>query len=193
MARSPNRYQPSRRFELVIHYGFAERDGDNLYNAAQAFGPDGTRLARHRKLILPPGFESDYFSIGRHIDVFDYCGLRIAALICYDAEFPELARQAALRGADIILVPTALARQWGWVANQMILTRGFENGLSYLGASFIAAPDGEILARAGATAEVITAKIAKSRVKDAQNRLPYHRDVGKIQLDGDAPPSADTL
>jgi hypothetical protein len=27
---------------------------------------------------MPPGFESDYFSIGRHIDVFDYCGLRIA-------------------------------------------------------------------------------------------------------------------
>ena len=197
----------ARRFNLAIHYGFAERDGDNLYNAAQIFGPDGMRLARHRKLILPPGFESDYFSIGRHIDVFDYCGLRIATLICYDAEFPELARQAALRGADIILVPTALARQWGWVANQMIPARGFENGvflayanhagtengLSYLGASFIAAPDGEILARAGATAEVITAKIAKSRVKDAQNRLPYHRDVGKIQLDDDAPPSADTL
>jgi hypothetical protein len=40
---------------------------------------------------------------------------------------------------------------------------------------------------------VITAKIAKSRVKDAQSRLPYHRDVGKIQLDDDAPPSADAL
>ena len=165
------------------------------------------RLARQRKLILPLGFESDYFSIGRHIYVFYYCGQRIATLICYDAEFPELKRQAALRGADIILVPTALAQQWGWVANQMIPTRGFENGvflayanhagtengLNYLGASFIAAPDGEILARAGATAEVITAKIAKSRVKDARNRLPYHRDVGKIQLDDDAPPSPDAL
>lgn len=85
-------------------------------------------------------------------------------MICYDAEFPELARQAALRGADIILVPTAFAQQWVWVANQMMPTRGFENGvflayanhagtenwLSYLGASFIAAPDGEILAWAGA-------------------------------------------
>ena len=90
------------------------------------------RLARHQKLILPPGFESDYFSIGRHIYVFDYCGLRIATLICYDAEFPELARQAALRGADIILVPTALAQQWGWVANQMIPTRGSETGCFWL-------------------------------------------------------------
>ena len=31
----------ARRFNLTIHYGFAERDGDNLYNAAQIFGPDG--------------------------------------------------------------------------------------------------------------------------------------------------------
>ena len=68
-----------------------------------------------------------------------------------------------------------------------------ENGLSYLGANFIAAPDGEILARAGATDDAITAKIAKSCVKDAQNRLPYQRDVGKIRLDdNNAPPSADT-
>jgi predicted amidohydrolase len=51
----------ARRFELAIHYGFAERDGDNLCNAAQIFGPDGMRLARLRSLILPPGFESDYF------------------------------------------------------------------------------------------------------------------------------------
>ena len=89
-------------------------------------------MARHWKLILPTGFESDYFSIGRHIDVFDYCGLRIASFICYGAEFPELAHQAALRGADIILVPTALAQQWGRVANQMMPTRGFENGFFWL-------------------------------------------------------------
>ena len=46
-----------------------------------------------------------------------------------------------------------------------------ENGLSYLGASFIAAPD------------IIAAPIEKSRVQAAQARLPYHQDVGKIQLD----------
>ena len=101
----------------------------------------------------------------------------------------------------MILVPTALAKQWGLVAHQVILTRSFENGgvlayanhagtengLSYLGASFIAAPYDVILARASAIAKVIIAKIAKSRVKDAQNRLPYHRDVNKIQLHEQCP------
>ena len=162
-----------------------------------AVGPDGAQLGRHRKLILPPGFESIYFSTGHQIDLFVYCGLTIATLICYDAEFPELARKAAMRGADIIVVPTALGHQWGWVAHQMIPTRGFENGvflayanhagmengLSYLGASFIAAPDGALMVRAGAAPDIIAAPIEKSRVQAAQARLPYHQDVGKIQLD----------
>ena len=186
----------ARRYNLAIHYGFAERDAGKLYNAAQIFGPDGTCYGRHRKLILPPGFESSYFTTGRHIDLFDYGGLTFATLICYDAEFPELARHAAMRGADVILVPTALGHQWGWVAHQMIPTRGFENGvflayanhagredgLSYLGASFIAAPDGEILVRAGVVPDIIAAPIEKGRVTAAKKRLPYHQDVGKIQL-----------
>jgi len=186
----------ARRYNLAIHYGFAERDADKLYNAAQIFGPDGTCYGRHRKLILPPGFESSYFTTGQHIDLFDYCGLTFATLICYDAEFPELARHAAMCGADVILVPTALGHQWGWVAHQMIPTRGFENGvflayanhagredgLSYLGASFIAAPDGEILVRAGAVPDIIAAPIEKGRVTAAKKRLPYHQDIGKIQL-----------
>ena len=187
----------ARHYNLAIHYGFAERDGDTLYNAAQIFGPDGTLYGRHRKLILPPGFESNYFTTGQHVDLFDFCGLTFATLICYDAEFPELARHAAMRGADDILVPTALGHQWGWVAHQMIPTRGFENGvflayanhagmengLSYLGASFIAAPDGALMVRAGAAPDIIVAPIEKSRVQAAQARLPYHEDVGKIQLD----------
>jgi len=187
----------AQRYNLAIHYGFAERDGDRLFNAAQLFGPDGQRLGGHRKLILPPGFESRYFTTGTGIHLCAYRAMTVATLICYDAEFPELARQAAMRGADIILVPTALGDQWGVVAHKMIPTRGFENGvflayanyagcengLSYLGASFISAPDGAILARAEAAPEVIIATIDKSCVAAAQNRLPYHQDLGKIQLD----------
>ena len=74
-----------------------------------------------------------------------------------------------MRGADVILVPTALGHQWGWVAHQMIPTRGFENGA--------------LMVRAGAAPDIIAAPIEKSRVQAAQARLPYHQDVAKIQLD----------
>ena len=185
----------ARHYNLAIHYGFAERDGDTLYNAAQIFGPDGTLYGRHRKLILPPSFESNYFTPGQHIDLFDFCGLIFATLICYDAEFPELARRRHARrrcyfGANRAWPSMGLGGASNdtnpWFENGVFLAyanhAGMEEGLSYLGASFIAAPDGEILARAGAAPDIIVAPIEKSRVTAAQERLPYHQDIGKIQL-----------
>ena len=73
----------ARRYNLAIHYGFTERDWKKLYNATQAVGPDGAQLGQHRKLILPPGSESSYFSTGHQIDLFVYSGLSMATLILF--------------------------------------------------------------------------------------------------------------
>ncbi|QJF50308.1 carbon-nitrogen hydrolase family protein [Roseobacter ponti] len=175
---------------LAIHYGFPEADGGAVFNAAQCFGPDGMRLGGHRKLVIPPGFERDHFSPGKGCEVFTYRGLKIATLICYDAEFPETVRHVASAGAELLLVPTALGAQWAWVAQKMIPTRAFENGiylayansagtehgLAFLGQSLIASPDGQELARAGAEAGVISAVLHPEKVAVAQARLPYLTD-----------------
>ena len=182
---------------VAVHYGFAEADGADIYNAAQCFGPDGMLLGGHRKLAIPPGFEQNHFKRGQGCSLFSYRGLRIATLICYDAEFPETARHVAAMGAELILVPTALGDQWGWVSQTMIPARayengvflayansaGTENGMKFLGQSFIAAPDGQELARAGASAEVIYGVIARERVAASQSRLPYLNDLKLLQPD----------
>lgn len=187
----------ARKFGVAIHYGYVEASGGTLYNSAQCFGPDGDRIGGHRKLILPPGSETGYFAAGEGCSVFEYRGLRIATLICYDAEFPETARFVSALGADLILVPTALSDNWAWVADKMIPTRAFENGvylayanhagvengLSYLGHSFIAGPDGKILAQAGKSHETLVADIFPERVKAAQARLPYLADRRAIRLE----------
>ena len=176
---------------VAIHYGFAEADGAEIYNAAHCFGPDGAWLGGHRKLSIPPGFEADHFTRGQGCTLFTYRGLRIATLICYDAEFPETARHVASLGAELILVPTALDDQWGWVAQTMIPTRayengvflayansaGVENGMRFLGESFIAAPDGCELARADAGPGLIYGTLEREKVATAQRRLPYLEDV----------------
>ena len=186
----------ARKHSVAIHYGFAEQGGSRIYNTAQCFGPDGTLLGGHRKLAIPPGFETKYFAQGKGCRLFTYRGLRIATLICYDAEFPEAVRHVASLGAELILVPTALGDQWEWVAQTMIPSRayengvflayansaGVENGMRFLGQSFIAAPDGLILARAGADAGLIYAEIEPERVAKAQSRLPYLKDALKIRL-----------
>lgn len=183
---------------IAVHYGFAERDGGHIYNTAQCFGPDGGLLGRHRKLAIPPGFETDHFTRGAGCSLFTYRGLRIATLICYDAEFPETARHVASLGAQLILVPTALGAQWEWVSQTMIPTRayengvflayansaGVENGMRFLGQSFIAAPDGRELARAGANSGLIYGDIDPERVVAAQERLPYLSDVKTLRTDG---------
>ena len=175
---------------LAIHYGFPEAAEGRVFNSAQCFGPDGQRLSLNRKLLIPPGFERDYFSPGQEYTLFAYRGVRIATLICYDAEFPETARHLACNGAELILVPTALGAQWEWVAQRMIPTRAYENGvflayansagtergLQFLGQSFIATPDGQELARAGADAEIIYGTLDIDRVSSAQSRLPYLAD-----------------
>ncbi|HMB75443.1 MAG TPA: carbon-nitrogen hydrolase family protein [Kiloniellaceae bacterium] len=186
----------AERFGLAVHYGYAERADGVIYSAAQCFGPNGRRLGHHRKLAIPPGFEQTYYAAGGGCKLFSYCGLKIAPLICYDAEFAEPARHVASKGAQLVLVSTALSAQWGWVARSMIPTRayengvflayanhaGTENGLDYLGASFIAAPDGVELARAGDAPEILVADLDPARVARAQTRLPYVTDCRRLQL-----------
>lgn len=185
----------AKAHRVAIHYGFAEADGEDIFNSAQCFGPDGKLLGGHRKLAIPPGLEADHFSRGRGCTLFSFRGLRIATLICYDAEFPETVRHVASLGAQLILVPTALGAQWSWVSTTMIPTRayengvflayansaGTENGMHFLGQSFVAAPDGEELVRAGHSPGLIYAALEHGRVAVAQSRLPYLQDVKTLQ------------
>ncbi len=186
----------AQEFSIAIHYGFSERSGDDLFNSALCVSANGQCLVHQRKLAIPPGFERDYFSPGAGCELFELGGLKIATLICYDAEFGETVRHVAGMGAHLVLVPTALGANWGWVAKTMIPTRayengvylayansaGTENGIDFLGASVIAAPDGSEDARAGSAIEVLYADLDIARVKAAQDRLPYLNDRKLIVL-----------
>ncbi|WP_293577001.1 carbon-nitrogen hydrolase family protein [Phaeobacter sp.] len=182
------------RHNIAIHYGFAEREGERIYNAASCIDRNGTLLACHRKLLLPPGFEGDHFCQGESYTYFEIDGIKAATLICYDAEFPEAFRTVASAGAELVLVPTALGAQWGVVANNVIPARAFENGvyvcyanssghengMNYYGGSCVIAPNGQELARAGASVEILQARIGKDAVHNAQHRLPYLVDRKKL-------------
>lgn len=179
----------STKTALVM--GYPELDGATLYNSALFIDASGMPCANHRKLAVPPGFEGDHFSAGNKITLFDYMGLKCAMLICYDAEFPETLRKAAHMGAELVIVPTALNVNWPVVADKVMPTRAFENGvwlayanhagaeggLEYYGHSCIVTPTGVDAARAGRAEQVIVADIDAGAVRAAQKRLPYLQDV----------------
>jgi predicted amidohydrolase len=150
---------------LTIIGGFNELGDDGLlYNSAVLADPGGIR-AVYRKVHLWDA-ESDFFVPGTAPPpvVATEHG-RIAMMICYDAEFPEWVRLPALAGADLLAVPTnwpvepvppgerpmVVANvQAGAFANRMFIAAacrcGTERGVSWVGGSLIAGPDGYPLA-----------------------------------------------
>jgi len=81
------------------------RSFTGIRNVAHLFSPSGS-LVTQEKLHITRSEHEDYGIVrGEGLRVFDTALGRIAILVCYDVEFPELARLLALAGAEILLVP----------------------------------------------------------------------------------------
>lgn len=98
--------------ELGVHavVGMTERHPDYaevLFNTAVLLGPEG-EIGRYRK-VHQPGDEKHLYYPGDNFPVFDTALGRIGMLICYDKVFPESTRELALKGAQIMIMPTAWA------------------------------------------------------------------------------------
>lgn len=91
---------------IVLAAGFCERDGDGrIYNSAALIDPTGLR-AVYRKLHLWAREKLLFCAGDAQPPVLDTTVGRVAVVICYDLEFPELTRSVALAGAQLLLVPT---------------------------------------------------------------------------------------
>ncbi|MDF1566702.1 MAG: hypothetical protein P1P77_01645 [Spirochaetaceae bacterium] len=140
--------------------GFAEKDGEAVYNSAALVGPDGL-IGVYRKIHLF-NFESELFDPGGEPpEVYDVDGMKVGMMICFDWFFPETARLLALAGAEVIAHPANLVLDW---CQRSMVTRCLENNLfavtanrwgtefrggqevRFTGASQITAPRANILA-----------------------------------------------
>lgn len=86
-----------------------------IRNECRVFGPDGGWHAQ-RKLHMTR-FEREEWDIaaGEGLNIFETEWGRFAVAICYDVEFPEIARAAALSGADILVVPSCTDDRQGFL------------------------------------------------------------------------------
>jgi N-carbamoylputrescine amidase len=99
--------------EIVIIAGLFEKRSVGLYhNSAIVIDADGTYLGKYRKMHIPqdPGYtEKYYFTPGDlGYQVFKTRYADVGVLICWDQWFPEAARLTAMKGAEIIFIPTAI-------------------------------------------------------------------------------------
>jgi 5-aminopentanamidase len=172
---------------VVIVGGFAELGADGqLYNSAALVDPGGLR-AVYRKAHLWDA-EGDFFTPGTAPPpVVDTAFGRIGMMICYDVEFPEWVRVPALAGADLLAVPTnwpaepvppgerpnvVLNVQAAAFANRIFVAAacrvGAERGVSWVGGSLVAGPDGYPLAGPAGAAdpELVIADCDLARARD---------------------------
>lgn len=181
-------------YKIAIVAGFPELATDGkVYNSVAFIDSNGQTLCVYRKTHLFGEVDRAQFSAGAILNApFTYNGWKIALAICYDIEFPEVARFYAQSGAELILTPTANMAPFFSVASNMVPVRAQENAIYiayanyvgsegefiYCGLSCICGPFGEDIVRAGLDSdELIFGSICREDIQDARNSTPYLQDI----------------
>ena len=196
----------AREKNVVIVAGLFERRTAGLFhNTAVVIEKDGEIAGVYRKMHIPDDpffYEKFYFAPGDlGFKSFQTSVGNVGICICWDQWFPEAARLTALRGAEILVYPTAIGwqaaekEQWGasqlsaWqtmmrshaIANGVFLVApnrvGVENHIEFWGSSFIADPYGNLMHTAAIDQpETLLAQCDLSLVETARTHWPFLRD-----------------
>lgn len=164
-------HEVARKNDVHLVLGLPERDGDRFYNSAVLVGPSGL-IGSYRKVHLFYE-EKRYFQPGnRGFPVFEFNGVKVGLLVCFDHLFPEAARALALQGAQLICHPSnlvlptkaqlstrvrAMENRLFWVLCNRFGTedRG-DKRLTYTGESQVVDPDGQVLVGAPQAGEALS-------------------------------------
>jgi len=119
---------------LYIAYGFPERlpgtvGAAGVSDSANLVGPEGLVLTYRKRHLVRTTQEHLVFVPGTELPVVEAGGMRVALVICWDLGFPELARGAALAGADLILAPSGWRDPWGPQYELSCAARALDNAV----------------------------------------------------------------
>lgn len=115
-----------------LAFGMLERDGDNLYNSCVLLGPRGI-VGVYRKIHLPFLGVDRFVTRGTDpMQVYEVGEMRVGMHICYDASFPEATRVLALKGADLVILPTNWPPGADTFAEYLPNARALENHIYFL-------------------------------------------------------------
>ena len=174
----------ARERETAIVVGAAERTGPGVANSALCINRQGELAGVYRKTHLF-GAERDAYLEGRELVTVELAGRRLGVMICFDVEFPEVARTLALRGADLLVTISANPAEFRRDHDVFVPARALENGLPHLyvnrggdqdgiafaGSSMAIDPEGGVLAGAGSDAEqLLGADVGDAGRRDARTR-----------------------
>lgn len=181
------------KYGVAVVYGCAEvADDGSVYNTVRLVDASGEHLGSHHKSHLYADLDRSMFVAGAdRAPVIEFGGWHIGLLICYEVEFPEMARSVASRGADLICVPTANMAEFNDVQRVLLPARALENqvflayanyvgtegDLTYGGLSTILGPTGASVVDKRGVPELITATIVRTDIKRSRGQFCYLDDL----------------
>ncbi len=196
----------AKELGIVLPVSFFEEDGSRRFNALTMIDADGKVLDLYRKSHIPdaPGYsEKFYFANGdTGFMVHDTAVGKVGAGICWDQWFPEAARCMVLKGAEILIYPTAIGSEpsdpawdsrdhWQLVmqghaganitpliaANRVGIEKGPSGSMVFYGSSFITDHTGAKIAEADRVSEgVITAALDTEAIAKQRRAWGVFRD-----------------
>jgi beta-ureidopropionase len=186
----------AKRHGLHVVAPIVEKGDLGIYhNSAVVIGPEGDMIGCYRKVHLPwsfTGWEKFYFRPGYDFPVFDTSLVRLGIQICYDRDFPEGFRTLALKGAQLILLPTGAPRHLVEMWRLICRIRAYENGVFVLGVgltgkvdeehheftgnTILADPRGNVLGLLGYEEGLLLAEIDLQEIEEARKQRFGLRD-----------------
>jgi N-carbamoylputrescine amidase len=187
---------------------FERRAAGVYHNSLVVLGPNGDMLGHYRKMHIPDDplfYEKFYFTPGD----LGFMSIptpkaSLGPLICWDQWYPEAARLTALRGAEVLVYPTAIGwhpnekaefgasqlAAWQTIQRSHAIANGVfvvavnrvghegvkDGGLQFWGHSFVADPAGVVIAEAGEGEETLLVECDLSRVEQVRRGWPFLRD-----------------
>jgi predicted amidohydrolase len=162
---------------IYVVAGILEREGPVIYNTAVLIDRDGKLAGKYRKVSLPREEIDGGITPGNSYPVFDTDFGRIGMMICWDLQFPEVARQLAVQGAEVIFMPI-------WGGNLTLASaRAIENQIWLVSSTYdmktgVFDRKGEIIAEANEQYPVAVAELDLNKhlywpwLGDLKNRIP---------------------
>ncbi|MEA1961492.1 MAG: carbon-nitrogen hydrolase family protein [Bacillota bacterium] len=184
---------------LVVGGSIPEKVGPRTYNTSYIFNQNGDLITKHQKMHLfdidIPGKisvkESAAITAGDKLTVFEDNGVCFSVIICYDCRFPELARLAAVKGTQVLIIPAEFGLTTGAAHWELLIkSRAVDNQLFVVGASAARNPDlayqswghsmvvdpwGQILAECSEKEEILYANLDLTYLEKVRQELPLLR------------------
>lgn len=183
----------AKKYATGVIGNIVEKDPQSertLYDTTFFIDEYGAYQGKYRKIHLYPG-EEQFFTSGEEFPVFTIHGIRVGSAICFDHAFGEMFRILALKGAEVIFIPSAIPKGYEYLINLRTRARaqdnqmftvavnraGREGSVEYCGNSMIANPRGEVLCKGGDREEILVGQVDLSLIKKERKQEPILREL----------------